>query len=344
MRIIIIASLFLSVIAGQSCGQGPSTSTIPPLPLSGPLAHYSLTGDVQFVHDPSIIRQGQTYYLFSTDHAPTDHLIIRCSTDRQTWKICSHVFNSIPSWVVAKLPAIQNLWAPDISYFSGVYHLYYVGSVFGRNTSVIGLATNATLDPNSPDYRWVDQGEVIESTTTDDFNTIDPNIIDDGSNGIWLTFGSYWTGIKQRSIDPNTGMLSTSNTTLYSLARRPASSSPPDAIEAPFVVHHGAYYYLFVSFDQCCQGASSTYRIMVGRSTSVNGPFADMSNTLMMEGGATELLRGNQLWAGPGGQSVWLDPAMGDIIVFHAYAVSDGSPWLHLNSLEWQNDWPVIAP
>ncbi len=343
MRLILIASLLFPELAGQSCGPGQSPSPVSQ-PIAGPLDHYSLTGDVQFVHDPSIIRQGQTYYVFSTDHALTDHLKIRCSTDRQSWKICGQVFDSIPQWVAAKLPGIQNLWAPDISYFSGIYHLYYAGSVFGKNTSVIGLATNSTLDPSSPDYKWVDQGEVIESTASDDFNAIDPNILDDGSNGVWLSFGSFWTGIKQRSIDPNTGLLSASNTTLYSLARRPAAVSPPDAIEAPVVVHHGAYYYLFVSYDTCCQGANSTYRIMVGRSTSVNGPYVDMNNVPMMDGGAAELLRGNNQWAGPGGQSIWLDPTMGDVIVFHAYAVSDGSPWLDFNSLEWKNGWPVIAP
>ena len=209
---------------------------------------------------------------------------------------------------------------------------------------MIGLATNVTLDPASPGYKWVDRGEVIESTTTDDFNTIDPNILDDGENGVWLTFGSFWTGIKQRRLDPATGLLSFSDTTLYSLARRPPAQSPHDSIEAPVMVHHGKYYYLFVSFDTCCRGANSTYRIMVGRSASVNGPFVDMSGVSMMDGGGTELLHGNGQWAGPGGQSIWLDSELGDLIVYHAYAVSDGSPWLHLNSLQWKNDWPVIAP
>jgi len=344
MKLFLLALLSLAVLAAHSCGQGQSTGPATSQPSAGPLDHYALQGNVQFVHDPSIIRQAQTYYVFSTDHDPSDHLTIRCSTDRQNWKICGHVFDSIPQWIVTKLPAIQNLWAPDISYFSDKYHLYYAASVFGKNTSVIGLATNVTLDPDSPDYKWVDQGEVVESTTGDDFNTIDPNLLDDGDNGVWLTFGSFWTGIKQRSIDKNSGLLSPSNNILYSLARRPISDSLPDAIEAPFVVHHGAYYYLFVSFDFCCRGANSTYRIMVGRSTSVNGPYADMNNVPMLEGGATELLRGNAQWAGPGGQSVLLDPELGDLIVFHAYAASDGTPWLHANSLQWVNDWPIIAP
>jgi arabinan endo-1,5-alpha-L-arabinosidase len=190
----------------------------------------------------------------------------------------------------------------------------------------------------------VDRGEVIESTISDDFNSIDPNILDDGPNGVWLSFGSFWTGIKQRRIDSKTGLLSSADAKLYSLARRPVSESPHDSIEAPILVRHGKYYYLFVSFDTCCRGANSTYRIMVGRSTSVNGPFADTHGVSMMDGGGTELLHGNAQWAGPGGQSIWLDSEKGDLIVYHAYAMSDGSPWLHLNSLQWKNDWPVIGP
>jgi arabinan endo-1,5-alpha-L-arabinosidase len=339
----LIFSMFLPALVVQSCGRGQSAGGTSQVD-AGPLAHYTLTGDVQFVHDPSIIRQGQTYYVFSTDRGSSEHLVMRCSTDRQTWKICGHVFDSIPQWVAAKIPGIHDLWAPDISYFSNQFHLYYAGSIFGTNQSVIGLATNLTLDPNSPDYKWVDQGEVIGSTSSDDFNTIDPNIFIDADGDVWLTFGSYWTGIKQRRIDPNTGLLSASDMTLFSLARRNPAESPPDAIEAPFLVHHGNYYYLFVSFDSCCQGADSTYRIMVGRSTAVNGPYADMNGVPMMLGGATELLRGNGQWAGPGGQSLLLDPAEGDWIVFHAYAVPDGSPWLHVNPVEWKTDWPIIAP
>jgi arabinan endo-1,5-alpha-L-arabinosidase len=334
-------AICLVVIAILVCPPARSGQESLDSPLLQP---YTVQGDVEHVHDPSLIRAGVTYYLFSTDHKPTSYLTIRCSTDLETWKICGHVFDTIPQWIVAKFPKIRNLWAPDVSYFAGKYHVYYAASVFGKNTSVIGLATNVTLDPDSPDYRWVDCGPVIESTTADEYNTIDSNIWDDGKKGVWMTFGSFWTGIKQRKIDPGTGMLSTLDTTLHSLARRSPEESPHDAIEAPFLVRHGKYYYLFVSFDFCCRGAQSTYRVMVGRSSSVNGPFSDRSGVPMMKGGGTELLAGRGDWAGPGGQSVLLDSAGHGLIVFHAYSKKDGSPWLHVNSLRWKDGWPVIAP
>src|ERR1700728_1244356 len=180
-----------------------------------PLATYSLAGDTQPVHDPSIIRQGSTYYAFTTDVIglpPSNYLPIRCSQDKATWTACGSIFpTAMPAWVVAKIPGIAGLWAPDVSYFNGAYHVYYAGSTLGSQRSVIGLVTNHTLDSTDPTYPWVDQGEVFESNLGTDFNALDPNILIDSDSTIWMTYGSYWTGIKQRQIDPSTGNLLASN-------------------------------------------------------------------------------------------------------------------------------------
>src|SRR5207244_9147689 len=109
-------------------------------------------------------------------------------------------------------------------------------------------------------------GLVIESVTTDNYNCIDPNFVLDADGAGWLAFGSFWSGIKMRRLDNATGKLSTDDTTLYSLAQRSINSG---AIEAPFIIRKGDFYYLFVSFDFCCQGRNSTYHVMVGRSETV---------------------------------------------------------------------------
>ncbi|EQD47627.1 Arabinan endo-1,5-alpha-L-arabinosidase, partial [mine drainage metagenome] len=135
---------------------------------SGPLASYTLTGDTSPVHDPSIIRAGSTYYVFSTDQgAQSGHIPIRCSTDKISWTACGYVFSSLPSWVATAVPNATTIWAPDISYFNGMYHVYYAVSTFGSQVSAIGLATNTTLDETSPNYQWVDQGIILQSTTGD---------------------------------------------------------------------------------------------------------------------------------------------------------------------------------
>jgi len=313
----------------------------------------SLGGDYPITHDPSIGREGNTYYVFATTSNPAEgQFPIRCSHDLLTWKMCGHVFEHIPEWIQKVSPTTKELWAPDISFFNGKYHLYYAYSAFGVNTSGIALATNETLDSTSPKYKWKDEGLVLASVKTDDFNAIDPNLVLDEKGQPWLSFGSFWGGIKMRRIDAQTGKPSAADPQLYSLAARalPAGAEPAkpglppnwEAIEAPFVVRHGGYYYLFVSFDLCCRGTKSSYRTMVGRSLQVTGPYVDASGKLMREGGGTQLLAGNSRWIGPGGESVLQRPE-GDIIVFHAYDAVTGKPALRISTLGWDDGWPHAA-
>ncbi len=313
-----------------------------------------VSGDVQYTHDPSIIKDGDTWYLFGTNNGPerAGELPIRRSSDLKNWKRCGYVFSGLPEWIKKASPQTKELWAPDLSYFNGEFHLYYAFSVFGKNTSGIAMATNKTLNPKSPDYRWIDHGLVLQSRLEDDFNAIDPNLVFDEQGRAWLSFGSFWSGIKMRRIDPKTGMLSAEDTKLYSIASRKRPPNPPanppglpgdwQAIEAPFIVHHDSYFYLFVSFDLCCRGTKSNYKTMVGRSRNVTGPYLDENGTAMLAGGGTPVLVGNQRWIGPGGESLLLQKE-GDIIVYHAYDGKSGEPWLQISTIAWVNGWPKAA-
>jgi arabinan endo-1,5-alpha-L-arabinosidase len=329
----------LLCVAPLLLGQGPKALT--------------LSGDYAVTHDPSIAKEGSTYYVFATTSWPDKgQFPIRCSNDLTDWKLCGHVFDQIPAWIHEASPRTRELWAPDISFFNGTYHLYYAYSLFGTNSSGIALATNETLDPKSPRYHWNDQGLVLKSVPGDDFNAIDPNIVLDERGQPWLSFGSFWTGIKMRRIDPTTGKPSSKDATVYSLAERaiPTMPKPPDpglpaewqAIEAPFIVRHGDYFYLFVSFDLCCRGTKSNYRTMVGRSRQVTGPYVDADGKPMLRGGGTQLLTANSRWVGPGGESVLLRPE-GDILVFHAYDAATGKPALQISTLTWEHEWPHAA-
>lgn len=278
---------------------------------------------------------------------------IRCSSDLHVWRFCGQVFDAVPAWIRRDSPGTQELWAPDISYENGEYRLYYAYSLFGKNTSGIALATNRTLDQSSPDYKWVDRGLVLKSTAIDDFNAIDPNFVLDREGRAWLAFGSFWSGIKLRRLDNRTGLVSHTDTKIYSLATRkkPENAAqakpglPPDweAVEAPFIVYHGGNYYLFVSWDLCCRGVKSTYRTMVGRARQVTGPYMDERGVPMMQGGATQLLTGNSRWLGPGGESIRMRTDGPDIIVFHAYDAHTGFPALQISTLTWQSGWPHAA-
>jgi len=310
-----------------------------------------LTGDLR-VHDPAIIRQDQTFYIFSTGQGRRgDGVIpIRCSQDLYNWSLCGYVFDRLPSWAPAEIPAARSAWAPDISFFNGRYHLYYSVSTFGRNDSAIGLATNATLDVNNPDYHWQDHGLVARSRPgRDDWNAIDGHIVIEDANNVWLCWGSFWSGVKMRRIDPQTGKLSQADTILHSLAARPRKDplhpQPGDnAVEAPFIIRHRDRWYLFVSFDLCCRGVNSTYNIVVGRSYRVTGPYIDKAGASMLDGGGTVVLEATTAnWRGPGHPAL-LRERSGDYLVFHAYHGVTGRSELKIATVEWPDDWPRVAP
>ena len=330
----------------DSTGNAASASLSIAIAAGSPLSTYEFTGDTSPVHDPSIIRQGSTYYVYVTDPAnPTGGYIpVRCSADKIAWKDCGYVFSTLPSWVASTVPGANNIWAPDLSFFNGTYHLYYAVSVFGTQTSAIGLATSPTLDPTDPAYKWTDQGPVLVSHVGDNFNAIDPNILIDSDGSIWLTYGSYWNGIFQQGIDPATGQVIAG--TPYHLAER-ASSVQYDPIEGSSLVHKGNYYFLFVSWDFCCNADPSTdnYKLAMGRSSSPHGPFLDQNGTDMAAGGGTVILTGDGVnWSATGGATAYIDPTGGDLIVFHALSIQQNYlDFLFVRSLTFPNDWPVIG-
>ncbi|GAB3813002.1 arabinan endo-1,5-alpha-L-arabinosidase [Kribbella italica] len=297
-----------------------------------------LSGDLR-THDPALIRDGSQWYVFSTgDPAVAGGSVqLRRSSDGRHWTSAGTVFGAIPDWIRAEVPGVENLWAPEVIEHDGTFYLYYSASAFGSNRSLIALATNTTLDPGDPGYRWVDRGVVHRSAPSDDYNAIDPGVVVDGNGVPWMAFGSFWSGIRMIRLQWPSGLGVPGQGAPLRLADR---RTPPNAVEAPYVVRRGGWYYLFVSFDLCCRGAESTYKIAVGRSRSVTGPYADQLGKPMLEGGGTILLSGSGTMAGPGGQSV-----NGDWLAHHYYDTqADGDFRLGLRSIRWDSDgWPHVT-
>nr|WP_243735258.1 glycoside hydrolase family 43 protein [Paenibacillus turpanensis] len=283
---------------------------------------WNLSGDF-VAHDPSIIQVGSTWHVFSTGQGIQRH----SSTNGTNWTRGSQVFAQPLSWWKQQVPnqATNDIWAPDIKYFNGRYWLYYSVSSFGSNTSAIGLASATNL--NGP---WRDDGLVVKSTSANNYNAIDPDLFIDPQGNPWLSFGSFWSGLKLTRLDAST-MKPTG--ALHSIATRPST-----AIEAPAITYRNGYYYLFASIDRCCQGVNSTYKMIYGRSTSITGPYVDKNGVSLMNGGGTILDSGNSRWKGPGGQDV-----LGtSLIIRHAYDADDnGTPKFLINDLLWDSSgWP----
>ncbi|MBN2446650.1 MAG: arabinan endo-1,5-alpha-L-arabinosidase [Phycisphaerae bacterium] len=294
-------------------------------------------GEVRGVHDPVMIRSDGTWYVFSTGAG----VQVRRSSDLLNWERVGRVFEEdVPAWAHKEVAGARDIWAPDISYYNGRFHLYYSVSTMGSQRSCIGLATNKTLDPTSPEYKWEDRGKVIESFPDKmDFNTIDPSLALDKQGQPWLVWGSFWGGIKLVQLNPDTGKPA-EGAPIHNLAARPRRH----AIEAPILTHHGDYYYLFVSFDHCCRGVASNYHIMVGRSREITGPYVDFHGRPMLEGNGTLVLAGYGEWRGPGHNGLCRDGDR-DWLVHHMYdAAERGMRTMQIRPLIWTDDgWPVVG-
>lgn len=303
LTIAMLALLTLSVFGG---------SLTPAQALSGSIG----------THDPSVIQVGSCYYAFGT--GTWLPILKSCTSMYGPWSFLKNTFSSLPTWIPGVIGSTpSNLWAPDINYVNGQYRLYYAASTFGSNKSVIGLATASNIE--GP---WTDAGEVFRSTTTNNYNAIDPDYIEGK-----LAFGSFWDGIKMIDIGADGKR---SGAALYNLASRGGG-----AIEAASIIHVGSFYYLFVSFDTCCQGVNSTYRTMVGRSSSLTGPYTDQNGTAMMSGGGTQLLSTNGNEIGPGGGDVSSLPSY---YAYHFYdGAANGASKLQIRPVTYASGWPALG-
>ena len=100
---------------------------------------------------------------------------------------------------------------------------------------------------------------------------------------------------------------------------------------------------MFVSFDLCCRGAKSTYKVMVGRSRMVTGPYVDKDGKLMTEGGGTLVIEAaGPNWRGPGHPAV-LQESGGDFLLFHAYNGQTGRSELKISTMVWEDGWPRVG-
>src|SRR3984957_3468013 len=293
-------------------------------------------------HDPSTIVQCKSrYYMFYTGQ----NILSKSSADKVFWTAGPSVFNPPPAWTTNAVPGFTGLfWAPDVLYFNNQYHLWYAVSTFGSQVSAIGLVTNPTLDPTDPEYKWTDQGPVIESTNGSPYNTIDPSFTWDDSSNLWMAFGSYWNGIYMVQLNPATGLRISTNSPTYQLAYN-------SSIEASYIFRRGGYYYLFANWGSCCSGVDSTYNIRMGRSTNVTGPYLDENGVSMVNNGGTVFQEATGKFTGPGhvgilsgGGNQWWSYHYYDANAYAPQYGVYGYPDLAFAPLSWTADnWPVFT-
>lgn len=296
-------------------------------------------GDVGGVHDPTMVRDGDHWYVLSTNVG----MGIRRSGDLVHWEKVGEVFpDGTPAWVQDHLPGIDATlaWAPDLSLVDGRWHLYWSVAEFGTRRAVTGLMTNTTLDPGRPDYEWVDEGLVLATDDTSPTAAIDANAVTDENGDRWLLWGSFWDGLFVHRIDAATGKF-LPGAPAHNIASRPEWWQ---GIEGGFLVHRDGWWYLFASFGFCCIGVRSTYSTHVGRSRNLTGPYVDAAGKPMLQGDGTTLVGTYGDTVGPGHGAVV--PVGDDLVYVHHYydKANGGLPTLSIRELVWGPDgWPIAV-
>lgn len=303
--------------------------------------------DTVMAHDPVMAYEDGKYYLLATGMG----ISWATSADRKTWEVKPTPFlKDIPRWTRDSVPGFRNhVWAPDIIQKDGTWWLAYSCSTFGKNTSAIGLMASERL--SGP---WRDCGPIVCSREgRDQWNAIDPNFVVDDKGTPWLTWGSFWDGIQLARLDHSMHLATKPVTIARRVALRDTSKAEPNptsrfagrnAIEAPFIFKHDGWYYLFVSWDYCCRGAKSNYRVAVGRSKTVSGPYLDRSGKDMAQGGGTIILEGDKKEYEAAGHCAAYNMNGEDIFICHGYATKqNGAALLVQRRIEWTADgWPKL--
>jgi len=287
------AGAVLATIGGCGGGGGGSSSSTAPVvtpPVTPPVVPPATT--VSFanvsVHDPSVIKSADTYYVFGS------HLAAAKTTDLMNWtKIADGVnasnplFNNVTGALTEALTWAQadTLWAPDVAKLDdGKYYMYYCACKGDSPRSALGVAVADKVDGPYANKQLLLKsgmwGEVSPDGTIYDAtrhpNVVDPNVFRDNGGKLWMVYGSYSGGIFIMEMDPATGL------------QKPGQGYGKHLmggnharIEGAYILYSpdSKYYYLFVSFGGL--DANGGYNIRVARSLNPDGPYLDAAGVDM---------------------------------------------------------------
>lgn len=273
-----------------------------------------------FIHDPSTIMECDgKYYTFGTG---AGGLI---SEDGWTWN----------SGAIRPGGGA----APDVIKIGDRYLIVYGstgGGLGGGHDGKINTMWNKTLDPKSPDFKYSEPIVVASSANMEDNDAIDPGLLLDPTDGrLWCSYGTYFGFIRLIELDPKTGKRVEGNKALDIAID----------CEATDLMCRDGWYYLLGTHGTCCDGANSTYNIVVGRSRKVTGPYLDNMGRDMLKGGGKMVIAAGGRVNGPGhfGRIVLGDGVEKMSCHYEADLDQSGRSVLGIRPLLWKNGWPVAG-
>jgi len=278
--------------------------------------------------DPTVVRAADGYfYLYATED--THNVPIYRSKDLVNWRYAGTAFTD----ATRPMDMVPNggIWAPDINYVDGKYLLYYSKSEWGGSWEAgIGVAVS-----DRPNGSFHDAHKLFVSSEIGIENCIDPFFIEDDGRK-YLFFGSFHDiyGVEL---------------TADGLAVKEGSVPQKIAgglIEATMIVKHGSYYYLIGSAGTCCEGANSTYRLVMARSRNLFGPYVDRNGKPAIGDNFSPLLNASPQVYGPGHCSEFVEDDAGQTwVLYHGFQASDvdAGRVTYLDRVQWGTDgWPRI--
>lgn len=318
-------TLFLTISAICSCSEGKDDpgkviETPKETTYANPVYPYSMP-------DPSIIKGRDGYfYLYATED--TRNTPICKSKDLVSWTFVGTAFTDDTR------PTFEpkgGIWAPDINYINDQYVMYYSMSVWGGgNTCGIGIATAAR--PGGP---FKDHGKLFRSNEIGVHNSIDPFYIEDGGKK-YLFWGSFHDIYGIELSDDGMGLK-------YGATKQKVAGG---AFEAVYIHKKDGYYYMFASVGSCCEGLKSTYRLVIGRATSLFGPYVNKAGNGMIQDNYNVVIGSNESFVGNGHCSeIVQDDAGNDWILYHGIIKEENPKGrvLLLDQVKWVDGWPVIG-
>ena len=288
--------------------------------------------------DPTVIRTDEGFYLYATQ-TNSYWIPIYFSKDLVNWEFKRSAFRKATRPTEDVLPGGGAFWAPEIRYINGKYVLYFSWAKWGDGS----ISYTAVATSDSPVGDFLNAKPLL---ITDDFgsNCIDQFYYEEDSKK-YMFVGSF------------NGIYVTELTDDGLSVKRGADGKPVlkkqvcgRAFEGTNIYKKGKYYYLFASINNCCpnNGMDSKYKVVVGRSENLLGPYVDRKGKDMLDNSWELVLEGDgETFFGPGHNSIIIpDDAGTDWMIYHSYVKENGAVGGRLGMLDrivWSADgWPTI--
>jgi xylan 1,4-beta-xylosidase len=255
--------------------------------------------------DPSILRDGDTYYIVHSSFEYYPGLLIWESKDLINW---TPVTNALHKYV-------GSVWAPDLIKYKNKYYIYFPAN-----------GKNYVITANSIQGPWSDP----VSITVED-NPIDPGHITDenGKRFLYFSSGGY-VPLSDDGLAAEGGYKKTYNG--WPIPRN--WTIELFALEGPKFTKHGEYYYLTTA-EGGTSGPATSHMIISARSKSPLGPWENSPYNPIIR-----TLSKEEKWWSKGHGTIFEDTKGAWWIIFHAYEKDHynmGRQTL-MEPIEWTND------